>query len=155
MKKIEFDPKVHIDIGLAAQCPICARDAEVYQRKIDPTDVYEGWCDRCGGNVRITQSAVQEAEAAGKRYPLISWMRRRPPEARLQTVKREDVAQALRDSPSYTVLEKLDLLLSVVGDTTSHPGAESSFDYLMDYPLIYAVNDVGPASRPRSPNCAT
>jgi hypothetical protein len=141
MDRIEFDPTVHVETGWAPECPICGQRADVYKRKIDPTDVFEGWCDRCGGNVRITESAVQEAEAAGKRHVLTSWMRRLSLDARQQTVKREDVARALRDSPSYSVLEKLDIALSVLADMTSFPGYPSSFDFMRDYPLFYAVGE--------------
>src|SRR5438105_4929384 len=143
MKKIEFNAQIHID-NPSPRCPVCLTSANVYKRKVEPNDNFEGWCEVCGGNVRITEAAVQQAHSSQKGHLLVAWLRRRPPQEREElpkhTLRSDDVEQILKDSPDYSVLDKLDLTLIQIAAATTQPGAKSSFRFETDWPLVYAAN---------------
>src|SRR5262249_41405856 len=143
MRKIEFNSAVHIE-NHSPRCPICLTPANVYKRMVEPNDNFEGWCDVCGGNVRITDAAVQEAHSQRKAHFVSAWLRRRPVEEREDTTKPtlllKNVERILKDTPNYSVLEKLDLTLFQMESLTQQPGHKSVFQYEKDWPLVYAVN---------------
>jgi hypothetical protein len=126
VNKISFDPRIHQE-NSNPRCPICASPADVYKRKADPTDVFEGWCETCGGNVRITESGSRELTSTDEHAIFAGWMRRQTPEVRSSVIRKEDVVQVLRDHPRYSVLEKLDLTLLELAKMASVPGNQVHF----------------------------
>jgi hypothetical protein len=140
LEQLKFDPAVHVRNDMP-RCPICSSNADVYRRKVDPTDLFEGYCETCGGNVRVTESAIEECRRSSKRGLVVGWVRRRSTESRMEVIKRSDIEQVIKDAPSYSVLEKMDLMLSTLAAMTPTPGAVPSFRYAYDWPLVYAEND--------------
>src|SRR5713226_8268042 len=137
MPRIHVGPDTHIMVG-TPRCPLRAQLADIYRRK-EPPDLFEGWCERCG-NVCITLSAVEEAGRQNKSHLVSAWLRKRPVNEPAVWVKREGIDRILKDTPEYSVLEKLDLTLVQISSMTDQPGQHSKFQYLSDYPLIYAQN---------------
>ena len=139
MEKIKYDPILHVE-NARPMCPVCSSQADVYKRKLDPKDVYEGWCETCGGNLKITEAAVLEARKERCLHLIAAWLRRHPNEDSVQTLRRDDVTQIVRDSPKFSVLEKLNNALIVIAEMTDFPGALSKYRYTTDWPRIYAQN---------------
>ena len=120
------------------RCPICAQPANVYQRK-GSSDLYDGRCERCG-EVIVTLSALEEARTQGKLHLVSAWLRRRPASEPPVTLEKETVGRILKDTPEYSVLEKLDLTLVEIERMAVTPGQRSNFNYKRDYPSVYAKN---------------
>ena len=135
MPPVTFDPNVHVALA-SPRCPICSASANVY-RRLHPPDIFEGSCEVCG-DVNITLAAAEYARNQGKAHLLSAALKRRPAGQAYATIKREDVEQILKDSPSFTVLEHIDLVLNTVANLTQRPGDISQFQYTRDYPLVYA-----------------
>jgi hypothetical protein len=138
MPRIETSPETHRIEG-NPRCPLCAQNANVGIR-IGSNDVFEGWCARCS-NVRITQAAVEEARGLNKTHLISVWFRRLSPDDEVGTLKRSDVARIIKDTPQYSVLEKLDLALEVISSTTREPGQKARFSVRDDYPLMYSASE--------------
>jgi len=49
----------------------------------------------------------------------------------------EDVEGIVKDAPSYTILERIDLVLTAVATMTKRPGDLSAFSFVSHYPLVY------------------
>jgi hypothetical protein len=135
VSKILISPTTHEVIG-GPTCPLCAKRAEVYQRK-DGTDLFEGSCPRCG-DICISLSAADYARRQDKAHLIAAWLRRRPGSEPPMMITEEGVSRILRDIPEYSVLEKLDLTLSVISSLTGEPGQNAKFLVGPDYPLIFA-----------------
>ena len=138
MPRIQPGPETHI-INDSPRCPICSVPANVYRCKA-PSDLFEGYCERCG-DVAITLSAIEEAGKQGKQHLVSAWLRRRPASEPSVTLEKENVERILKDTPEYSVLEKLDRTLVQIERMTVFPGQHSGFNYRHDYPLIYAMRD--------------
>ena len=139
MERIKFNPEIHLQ-NSSPKCPVCLSDADVYKRKVFPLDMYEGWCETCGGNLKITDSALQEAEQQKKRHLLTAWIRRHHHDNAIFPVGRAEALQIINDAPTFDILDKLDKTLAVIGEMTEFPGARSRFKYATDWPLIYALH---------------
>lgn len=135
MPKIQTGPDTHI-ITDTPSCPLCALGANVYRRK-EPADLFEGSCERCG-DVAITSAAVDEARKDNGLHLISAWLRRRSAHIPTEVIKKEPVERILKDTPEYTVLEKIDLTLVEIERMIDVPGQRSTFDYVNDYPLVYA-----------------
>lgn len=135
MPKIQTGPETHI-ITDSPHCPICSLPQNVYRRK-PPSDLFEGFCERCG-DVSITLSTIEEARKQDKQHLVSAWLRRRPDSEPPVTLEKESVERILKDTPEYSVLEKLDLTLVQIERMTDVPGQQSKFNYERDYPLVYA-----------------
>ena len=119
MPKIQTGPETHI-ITDNPRCPICSVPANVYCRK-PPSDLFEGYCERCG-DVAITLSAIEEAGKQGKQHLVSAWLRRRPASEPSVTLEKENVERILKDTPEYSVLEKLDRTLVPIDRMTVFQG---------------------------------
>jgi hypothetical protein len=117
---------------------VCAAPANIFKRKVPPTDLYEGYCRICG-IVRITAAALDDIDKTNSRHLVSAWLRHGGGAA-LEVVKREHVQHVLKDSPKYTVLERLDLALQMIAAGTNNPGEHSAFNPTDDFPLIYAAS---------------
>lgn len=135
MSKIQISSKTH-DMVNNPSCPICTKPAQVYRRK-EGSDVFEGTCPRCG-DVCIFLYAADLARRQGKAHIISAWLRRRPDNEPPMLITDEGVQRILRDIPEYSVLEKLDITLSVISSRTDEPGQNARFLVGPDYPLIYA-----------------
>jgi hypothetical protein len=135
MDKIDYNPSLHVDIP-SPRCPVCTAPASIYKRKVHPTDVYEGHCPICGV-LRVTAAALDEIDKSNSRHVVSAWLRHGGGKL-LEVIKREHVQRVLKDSPKYTVLEKLDLTLQAIANRTDNPGEHSQFNPNIDFPLIYA-----------------
>ena len=135
MQKIQPGPETYNIID-SPRCPICSLPANVYRRKA-PSDLFEGSCERCG-DVSITLSAVEEAGKQNKRHLISAWLRGRPAGEPPVTLEKESVERILKDTPEYSVLEKLDRTLAQIERMSGEPGRESTFKYDWHYPLVYA-----------------
>ena len=122
MSKIEISSPTHDMIG-GPSCPICVKPAQVYRRK-EGIDIFEGNCPRCG-DVRILLSAADHARRQDKAHLISAWLRRRPSTESPKLITEEVVERILRDIPEYSVLEKLDIALSVISLMTDEPGQNS------------------------------
>ena len=135
MPKIETSRETHNYVD-SPRCPICGQPANVYRRK-ETLELWEGSCDRCG-EVRITQSAIVEAHRQGNQHLLSAWLRNRSASEPSVTLEKESVERILKDTPEYSILDRLDQTLVQMERKTSEPGRISGFDYERDYPLVYA-----------------
>jgi len=135
MPKIQISPETHIFID-TPRCPLCALTASVYRRK-EPSDLFEGWCERCG-DVCITISSVDAARPQNKAHLVSAWLRRRPADEPAAIINNDGIQRILKDTPEYSVLDKLDMALVKISGMTGEPGERSTFDVSRDYPLVYA-----------------
>jgi hypothetical protein len=135
MSKIKTGPDTHIFID-NPRCPLCGSPAEVYHRK-ELQDLFEGYCDRCG-DVCIYQPAAEESRRLNKTHLISAWLRRRPVDEPPVILSKNDIERILKDTPNYSVPEKLDLALIQISSMTDEPGQRSRFDVSRDYPLVYA-----------------
>lgn len=137
MPKIQTGSETHI-LTDSPRCPICSQPAEVCRRK-ESSDLFEGFCERCG-DVSVTLPAIEEANRQMKQHLISAWLRGRPADEPPVTLTRESVDRILKDTPEYSVLEKLDRTLVQIERLTKVPGERSTFNYERDYPLVYARN---------------
>ena len=135
MPKIEIAHETHL-IGNNPRCPLCGEISGVYRRREDET-VLEGLCERCG-DVSVIESAADEARQQRKAHLIAAWLRRRPADEPPVVLTKEKIATILKDTPDYSVLDRLDLTLIQTSLMTEEPGQRSSFAVSRDYPLIYA-----------------
>lgn len=123
------------------RCPLCAQAAEVRLRiTAAALELYEGQCERCG-IVRITQSAIDEARRQKKTHLVSAWLRRRPTSQPPGVIDRDAVERIAKDTPEYSVPDKLDLTLVQISADTVEPGQHSKFNIERDYPLVYARSE--------------
>jgi hypothetical protein len=73
-----------------------------------------------------------------KKHLISAWLRRRTAGGPVEILDEDDIDVILKDTPSFSVLDKLDRTLSVISAMTRVPGEESTFQGAHDYPLIYA-----------------
>jgi hypothetical protein len=102
-------------------------------------EIFEGWCEVCG-DVQITLEAAERARALGKAHFLSAALKRRPATQEYDTIRLDDVERVAKDAPSYTELERMSLVLSLVAARTEQPGAFSRFQYTTDYPLGFLAS---------------
>lgn len=121
------------------RCPLCNLASQV-GHKFESPNIYEGKCDRCGF-IYITEEAVEEARRSGKLHILSAWCRGIRSQYDVSLIKQADVATIIADTPTYSVLEKLDLTLNAIAEKTSEPGQRSQFAAQNDYPVVYAASD--------------
>jgi hypothetical protein len=138
MPRIETGPDTHI-LTDNPRCPLCSSLANIYRPK-EPQDLFEGSCDRCG-DVCIYQSAVDESRRLNKTHLISAFLRRRPVDEPAVILRKIDIERILKDTPNYSVLEKLDLALIQISSMTDEPGQRSRFEVRRDYPLVYAKSE--------------
>src|SRR3989442_9285873 len=89
---------------------------------------------------RITPQAADELRQEGRIHLASTLFRALPATAEPPTLNVENYADMIRNVPSYSPTEKLDLLLDRVAKSTPHLGASSQFKCMQDYPVISAAN---------------
>ena len=137
MPKITFDPNRYVS-NPSPKCPICLTSAEIY-RCLDNKNVFEGWCGVCG-DVSITDRASERARNLRKAHLLSAALKRRPTDKEYETLDLEDVERILKDAPSFSELDRIDLILAKVAEMTERPGRWSRFQPATDYPMVYATD---------------
>jgi hypothetical protein len=110
----------------------------VYKHKAE--SLFEGWCEVCGGNLRISVAAVESLQAHQAGHMVSAWLRKRPGDKEGIVLSVQHVTQIVKDSPNYSVLDKLDLTLAEIAGKTQQPGQLSGFRAQTDWPLVYAAN---------------
>jgi len=118
------------------RCPLCGQQANVYRAK-QPPQPFEGHCEVCG-EVRITLSAAEKAGRLNKRHLVSAWTRAHPASEPTAILVDDDIDAILKDTPTLSVLDKLDRTLSIISSMTTFPGTISGFRGSHDYPLVYA-----------------
>jgi hypothetical protein len=134
MQTKQFSEQTHYLTGVP-KCPVCLTSADVYRRR--DTNDFEGWCEVCG-DLKITLAAAEKARADGLAHLLSRWLMTNPDHTTLIDVPQLEAI--LKEAPSYSVLEKLDLALGQMAKMTQQPGQFTQFDYTKHYPLIYATS---------------
>jgi hypothetical protein len=116
MPRVPVDSTAHFTPA-QPKCPVCSNPADVYLRK-DQTK-FEGWCELCG-DVTITLEASEKLRGLNKGHVLSRWLATHQHEPELMDL--EYVETFLKETPMYTVLEKLDLALSELSSRALQPG---------------------------------
>lgn len=135
MQRIQHSESTH-EMHANPRCPLCGQMANVYRAK-QPPQPFEGDCEVCG-DVRITLAAVERAGTLNNRHLISAWLRRRATSGPIEILVENDIDTILKDTPNFSVLDKLDRTLSVISAMTRVPGTALTFRGDHDYPLIYA-----------------
>ena len=136
MPKYQTSPQTHV-ITDSPRCPLCSSPANVFRSKEGP--LFEGYCKQCG-DLSITLGGVAEAQQRRALHLISAWLRRQPASDEPRTIDGEDVERIIKDTPEYSILEKLDLTLNQIAQMSREPGVRSNFNYQHDFPLIYATS---------------
>jgi hypothetical protein len=134
MPRISSDSPDHFMVA-QPKCPVCLNLADVYLRK--DKQKFEGWCELCG-DVTITLEACEKLRRLNKGHILSRYLAMHKPEPELIDI--EHVDGILRETPTYTVLEKLDLALRELSTRAPQPGQFAALDCNRQYSLIHAAN---------------
>jgi len=119
-------------------CPICNSEKAQCETAPDRSLAADVDCPRCG-KFRISKQAT-EALPVGDRHLLSSvcrtWSGGNPP-----YITTETIAGLLAKAPRLGVTERLDLLLTLIADTSDQIGHWSKFDRHNDFPLLAMKNE--------------
>src|SRR5882672_10713660 len=135
MPSVQFDAQLHFP-NTMPKCPLCTTPADIYRLLASP-DLFEGRCEVCG-DVNITVGAVDLARREKGAHFVSAVLKKRPADRQYPALQPEDVERILRDAPSYSALERLDLTLTQVDAKSERPGSISRFSHAKDYPLVCA-----------------
>ncbi|MXY54364.1 MAG: hypothetical protein F4Y86_17800 [Gammaproteobacteria bacterium] len=122
--------------GVDETCPICGLEGVDVESQ-DHGERRSVRCPTCG-NFTITQSVVNRLDQP-MRHHLSAWTRAKKETGRAVPAISSDTFDAIVSSfPSYSVTDKQRLLIEILADQTSHPGALVHLDYRSLSPRVWA-----------------
>jgi hypothetical protein len=124
-------------------CPLCNSSrnslASGYSSKTGELMV-SGTCEICG---ELWISAEAISDTPKKELHLLSAYFRKLRDERVkpERIFSSGIKQLLADLPRYSVEQKIQLLLTRLGDVSKYAGQLLQFDPVLDYPIAYGVNE--------------